>query len=739
MTNLNCYVNQAAKAYQSGNYQQAGILYEKAIEDEPNCYMLHWQLGLVYFLQDQSEAAQLTWLTAMLNHGDEETAQTELLQTLEQAAFFHAQQEKLQLALRLRQQIHDLAPDNLHNLCGLLWLGIQTKDYHSDWLTDLDVAVQFHQSWQSLDGSILWQIAGDLLTVDCHNPELISVLKALLPVINTLNKVEQLTDRLLEQAVPLGYLRRQLRPAAALLEFAHQVNPQRLEVLNHLSGLYQEADLHQEAIATAHQYFDHVTTLPDRICATRHLVKSYAGTGGQWQKVQAFFAQQEQLILELLDEYPLDLSFSTVSQLRNTAYFAPYIRDAAQQNRKLHNRANQLCQANLQQHLREKLERYQNTHRNRLSQQQSRQRLKVGFISYGLKRHSVGWLARSLFQHHDRDRFAIQLYLIGQSEVSDPLKDWYIDQADKVTQSTDVGVLSTAIFEDEVDILIDLDSLTTDITCGVMALKPAPVQATWLGWDASGIPTIDYFIADPYVLPDSAQDYYQEQILRLPNTLIGVDGFDVGMPTVRRENLEIPTAAIVFYSVQKGYKRNEAILRLQLEIVKQVPDSYFCLKGSFDTTDLQTAIFQLADEVGVDRDRLKFLGVDALESTHRANMQMLADIVLDTYPYNGATTTMETLWLGIPLVTRVGEQFSARNSYTMLKNVGVEAGIAYSAEEYVEWGVRLGMDHELRQQVVWQLRESRRHAPLWNGRQFARDMEQAYEQMWANYVETQSQ
>ena len=119
------------------------------------------------------------------------------------------------------------------------------------------------------------------------------------------------------------------------------------------------------------------------------------------------------------------------------------------------------------------------------------------------------------------------------------------------------------------------------------------------------------------------------------------------------------------------------------------------------------------------------------ETIHRANLA-IADVVLDTFPYNGATTTLETLWMGIPLVTRVGEQFAARNSYTMLKNVGIEEGIAWTDEEYVEWGIRLGTDAALRQQVREKLRRSRQTSPLWNAKQFTREMERAYEQMWAN-------
>ena len=143
---------------------------------------------------------------------------------------------------------------------------------------------------------------------------------------------------------------------------------------------------------------------------------------------------------------------------------------------------------------------------------------------------------------------------------------------------------------------------------------------------------------------------------------------------------------------------------------------------------------QLAEEEGVEYSRLRFLDLDPSESVHRANLA-IADVVLDTYPYNGATTTLETLWMGIPLVSRVGEQFAARNSYTMMMNAGITEGIAWTDEEYLEWGVRLGKDEALRQQVALKLKASRQTAPLWNGKQFTREMEKAYQQMWQRYIE----
>ncbi len=165
-----------------------------------------------------------------------------------------------------------------------------------------------------------------------------------------------------------------------------------------------------------------------------------------------------------------------------------------------------------------------------------------------------------------------------------------------------------------------------------------------------------------------------------------------------------------------------------------MPNSYFLIKGLSDKESIKSFFDQIAEAEGVDGDRLRFLPDAPSEAVHRANLG-IADVVLDTYPYNGATTTLETLWMGIPLVTRVGQQFAARNSYTMMINVGVTEGIAWTDAEYVEWGVRLGKDPALRQQISWQLRRSRQTAPLWNGKQFTREMEKAYKQMWRNYCQ----
>jgi predicted O-linked N-acetylglucosamine transferase (SPINDLY family) len=181
-------------------------------------------------------------------------------------------------------------------------------------------------------------------------------------------------------------------------------------------------------------------------------------------------------------------------------------------------------------------------------------------------------------------------------------------------------------------------------------------------------------------------------------------------------------------------KRHPDTVRLQLQIIKSVPNSYFLIKGGDELDVIQQFFEQIAMEEGVSSDRLRFLPEVPSEEIHRANLGV-ADIVLDTYPYNGATTTLETLWMGIPIVTKVGEQFAARNSYTMLINAGVTEGIAWTDEEYIEWGIRLGVDANLRQQISQRLWQSRQTSPLWDAKMFAKDMETAYIEMWDNYLE----
>ncbi len=730
---------QAHQWLNRGNYTQAASIYEQAIAAEPEVKSHYWHLGLMLLLQGQVVEAQTTWLMAMMEGEPEqvEAWTNELSSVLQTEATRRETLEENSRAWTIRQQIREICPTDINNLLHLIQLAINLEAYTGEELKDLGLLELLQaKSATAPDWELLTGVLQSVLGYAPLHPSTVELTEACLAFIRGESQAVRFVNIVLPAAIEIAYSQKQPGISASLCEFCLRLNPKHREILRHLAGFYQNSEQYEKGIETAELHYSLAETLVDKLTANLVILRGLMTAGGHWEEAWAGLQQHKLLLSSLLESPPMPLEAITVTRLFNTNYFLPYFQDAPREFRQLQNQVTQLCQANVEIHAREQVERYRQGHQERKQQRIKGKPLKIGYLSHCFRNHSVGWLARWLLHHHQRDRFQqINGYFLCCDPIyDDPLHQFYVSRFSQVHKCNEPWKMAEQIYQDEIDILIDLDSATLDISCDVIALKPAPIQATWLGWDASGIPTVDYFIADPYVLPSSAQEYYAEKIWRLPQTYVAVDGFEVGVPTLRREQLDIESDAIVYLSVQKGYKRHPDTARLQMQILKEVPNSYFLIKGGADEQAIKQLFIQIAQEVGVDSDRLRFLQSDLTEAMHRANLG-IADVVLDTYPYNGATTTLETLWVGIPLVTRVGEQFAARNSYTMLMNVGVTEGIAWTDEEYVQWGVRLGKDAALRQQVAWKLRQSRQTSPLWNAQQFTREMEIAYEQMWEKYLE----
>jgi predicted O-linked N-acetylglucosamine transferase (SPINDLY family) len=731
---------QAYQCILRGNYTQAANLYEQAISAEPEVKSYYWRLGLVLLLQGQAVEAQTTWLMAMMEGEPEQVEEwtAELNLVLETEATRRETQEENAVAWTIRQQIQEICPKNINNLLHLIQLAIQLKTYTGEEFRELGV-LELLKAQPSLapEWEPLITALRAVLDYAPLHPSTVEFAEVCLAFVREEAQAVKFVNTVLPAAIDIAFSQKQPGISASLGELCLRLNGKQPEVLRHLASFYQNSEQYEKGIETAKLYYSLFETLVDKVAASLVILRGLMSAGGHWEEACSVVQQQKSLLKAMLESQPMSIEPITVSRLFNTTFFLPYFQDSPQEFRQVQNRVTQLCQTNIEIYAKENVERYRQGLRERKQLGVTGKPLKIGYLSHCFREHSVGWLARWLLQHHDRDRFQINGYfLVCDPVYHNPLHEWYISQFSKVYKSDISWETAEQIYQDEVDILIDLDSITLDISCEVMALKPAPIQVTWLGWDASGIPSIDYFIADPYVLPDTAQEYYSEKIWRLPQSYIAIDGFEVGVPTLRREHLDIENDAVVYLSVQKGYKRHPDTARLQMRILKEVPNSYFLIKGGADEKAIRKLFTQISQELGVDSERLRFLESDLTEAMHRANLG-IADVVLDTYPYNGATTTLETLWMGIPLVTRVGEQFAARNSYTMMMNAGITEGIAWTDEEYVEWGVRLGKDAALRQQISWQLRQSRQTSPLWNARQFTREMENAYEQMWQRYLEAE--
>ncbi|HBL14402.1 MAG TPA: O-linked N-acetylglucosamine transferase, SPINDLY family protein [Cyanobacteria bacterium UBA11162] len=719
-----------------GNYQKVANFYEQAIEIEPEIKSNYWYLGLTLLLQGQEEEAQTTWFVALADGEPEEIElwTAELMQVLQTEAQRRESIADYSVAWAIRQHIREINPADINNVLNLIKLAINLEIFTGEELTEFGV-IELLESEQSveLDTDLLLNVLQRVLASAPSHPSALKFAEACPPYVK---KPKTFLRIIVTAAIESAYSANQRELAIDLLKLCLRLESENITVLQHLAGVYHSSANFSKSIETAKFCFSKSQTLPDKIFANYLVIRSLMKSGGYWDEVNVIFQQHISLLLSLIREPPQSFNEDTALYVLNSLFPLPYIRDDINNNRAIQNQVAEISQSHLQIYAREQVERYSQRLLPSPRINDNARPLKIGYVSWCLREHSVGWLARWIFKYQDHDRFQSHLYLVNSQKTKDSLQSWYTKQVNKAYAcQTEFLDIADKIYQDEIDILVDLDSSTMDVTCGVMALKPAPIQVTWLGWDASGLPAIDYFIADPYVLPDSAQDYYSQKIWRLPQTYIAVDGFEIDVPTLRRDQLDIPSDAVVYLSAQSGFKRHPDTVRLQMKIIKEVPNSYFLIKGLSDLEVVKNFFNQIAEEEGVNIDRLRFLPLVESEEIHRANLS-IADIVLDTYPYNGATTTLETLWMCIPLVTRVGQQFAARNSYTMMMNVGVTEGIAWTDEEYIEWGVRLGNDEALRQQITWKLRQSRQTSPLWNAKQFTREMEKAYQQMWQRYIES---
>ncbi|MBW4576225.1 MAG: O-linked N-acetylglucosamine transferase, SPINDLY family protein [Aphanothece sp. CMT-3BRIN-NPC111] len=710
-----------------GYDDQAISFYEQAIQTEPDAIGYYWHLGLAYLLQGREEEASATWLLVMSQGTPENIEQwtRELSEILDSEAQRQAALSNTQIAWLIRQHLREIAPTEVNNLLYLLLLSLTLGTFAPELLNDWQVIELLEQSSPAaVNSELLLQVLKPIL--EFPTEETVAFLGACLP---HAYPPDIFIDTVISVAVKVGYQGDRPSFAVKLAEACIKLRPDHSLALQHLSCFYTNAGCHQQAIEVAQQFYNNCQNINSQIFGNYLLLRAIV-SAGSWSELGRVAERHKSLLLQIIHEQPENLSRGGNLALIVSAFFLPYLQDNIQENRWFRNKIGQLFQKNVDsktltpaQFVRSDIEK-------------KFRPLRVGYIAHTFRQHSVGWLSRWLFYYHDRELFPTTIYCLNQNLEDRFTQVWFRDKVNAIHSfGIDAPAVAAQIKNDQIDILIDLDSITLDVTCEVMALKPAPVQVTWLGWDASGIPAIDYFIADPYVLPENAQEYYQETLWQLPQTYLAVDGFEVGTPTLRREDLEIPSDAIVYLSAQKGYKRHPDTIRLQLQIIKEVPNSYFLIKGVADELVIRQIFHELAQAEKVDPGRLRFLPKDPNELVHRANLA-IADVVLDTYPYNGATTTLETLWMGIPLVTRVGQQFAARNSYGFMMNVGVTEGIAWTDEEYVEWGVRLGMDEALRWKVTGKLKASRHTSPLWNAQQFTLEMEKAYRQMWLRYLET---
>ncbi|OYU68343.1 MAG: acetylglucosamine transferase, partial [Burkholderiales bacterium PBB5] len=291
-------------------------------------------------------------------------------------------------------------------------------------------------------------------------------------------------------------------------------------------------------------------------------------------------------------------------------------------------------------------------------------KIKIGYLSGDLHMHAVGLLTPELFELHDRDKFEVWAFC-WTPESAMPQRQRIVKAMDHVVRLAGVDDATAArlIAEAGIDVLVDLQGLTSGARPAILGYRAAPVQVSYLGLPGtSGLPGVDWILADHFVMPPELEPYCTEKPIRLPHCYQVSDRQrEVGVKPSRAQ-YGLPEDAFVFCSFNNTFKFTEEVYASWMRIVHAVPGSVLWLLADNDTA--RDNLLRVADAHGVAHDRLVFAGRVA-PPDYLARFQC-ADLMLDTFPYNAGTTASDALWMGLPIVTYSGRSYISRMAGSLL-------------------------------------------------------------------------
>jgi protein O-GlcNAc transferase len=362
-------------------------------------------------------------------------------------------------------------------------------------------------------------------------------------------------------------------------------------------------------------------------------------------------------------------------------------------------------------------------------------RLRIGYVSPDFRQHSVSSFFLPLLMAHDRNEMEIFCY--AEVKRPDDMTARIRGLADHWRSTVGFGddAVAQKIYEDRIDILVDLAGHTGNSRLLVFARKPAPVQVTWLGYpDTTGMPVMDYRLTDEVADPEGNSDeYYSETLVRLKEGFLCYLPPD-GAPDVSRLPA-LESGRITFGSFNNLPKVNEKVIEEWSRILLQVPGSSLLLKGkSLADESTKHRYMDLFIKNGVTSDQIKMLPKTSSISEH-LDLYNRVDIGLDPFPYNGTTTTCEALWMGVPVVTLRGDRHSARVGESILTRLGLKELITVNGEEYVRRAVRLAGVLDRLEELRAGMRRRMMESHLCNSKSFARIIETAFRGMWKSFCD----
>lgn len=362
-------------------------------------------------------------------------------------------------------------------------------------------------------------------------------------------------------------------------------------------------------------------------------------------------------------------------------------------------------------------------------------RIRVGYVSADFNGHPLAFFFLPLLAHCDRARIETVCYYNGVKQ--DPITARLRASADRWRDIRWLGdaEADALIRADRIDILVDLSGHTAGNRLPLFGRKPAPVQATLLGYaNTTGLDTVDYRITDAHADPAGTDARYVEKLLRMPHSLWCYAGQRAAPPANPAPMIE--NGYITFASFNSAYKLNQPLMKVWAAILQAIPDSRLMLVNLPAGGARERIIAWLGAE-GIGSGRLELharLPTDAYWAAHGR-----ADIALDPFPCNGGATTCETLWLGVPVITLAGRTFVGRAGVSLLSNCGLAQLIAGSREQYVDLAVKLARDPARLAETRLTLRRNLATSPLLDAAAYAQAMEAHYRRIWRQWCSQQYQ
>jgi len=368
------------------------------------------------------------------------------------------------------------------------------------------------------------------------------------------------------------------------------------------------------------------------------------------------------------------------------------------------------------------------------SRRQSKTKLTIGYLSCDFHDHATAHLMLSFFGLHDREKFEIHCYSYGPKD-NNRYRNQIMEGSDQFIDIREHSHIDAAkrIYADGVDILVDLKGHTRGARLGILACRPAPLQIHYLGFPGTtGADFIDYLITDRIVTPKDNAPYYSEKLVFMPHCYqVNDHQQKIASRDWNLETLGLPDKSFVFSSFNLPYKIDPVMFDCWMRILLQVPNSVLWLFG--DNENARCNLRREAADRGVTPDRLVF--AQKLEKAEHLSRLKWADLALDTRIVNGHTTTSDSLWAGVPVITLQGSHFASRVSSSLLDAVGLSELITYRLEEYEKLAVQLALRSSELKALRHRLNINRLTKPLFDTARFVRNLENAYSEMWRIFLE----